>query len=491
MIKLNNLCLVVMGFMLLGLNMALADDVPFTAWGTQFSLVEGMKISADSFGNSFLAGTCDDSLGISFSGKRDAFIRKFDPNGVILWTLQLGTSAIDYGKAIAVDQPGNCFIVGTTKGAFNGTNLGKDDAFIAKVNKDGAVKWVRQLGTSGTETATGVAVDPQGNSYIFGATNGNMGGTNAGSYDTYLAKFDTSGNQVWLKQNGSTTAEYSSFLTVNKGERMVAMLSDRTIQFYDQQGNLKSSFKSSINTIGGIAADEQNNVYLGGNTGSCAVITKCDTTGKKLWEKTFCGNQFTGIWGVTRFWDDTGDIAVGGCGNWPTCEAFARRYDANGNLKFYYGVTGKTTEYPCGEHVAVDGYGNFFVAGNLKGDLFGNQTTTNDRFLAKIAVTTQTGIKESSNVTTQFELEQNFPNPFNPVTKISYSLSKASAVKLVIYNISGQQVRLLVDQYQHSGRYSYEWNATDDFGKEVSSGIYLYKLSDVKTQVYRKMLLVR
>ncbi len=76
----------------------------------------------------------------------------------------------------------------------------------------------------------------------------------------------------------------------------------------------------------------------------------------------------------------------------------------------------------------------------------------------------------------EFGLRQNYPNPFNPTTVIEYALPKASEVKIQIYNILGQKVRNLVDERQDPGYKMIHWDGTDDSGKEISSGVYLYRI---------------
>jgi len=76
----------------------------------------------------------------------------------------------------------------------------------------------------------------------------------------------------------------------------------------------------------------------------------------------------------------------------------------------------------------------------------------------------------------EFGLRQNYPNPFNPATVIEYALPRASEVKIKIYNILGQKVRDLVDEFQEPGYKMIHWDGTDDSGKEVSSGIYFYRI---------------
>ena len=90
-----------------------------------------------------------------------------------------------------------------------------------------------------------------------------------------------------------------------------------------------------------------------------------------------------------------------------------------------------------------------------------------------------------------FGLEQNSPNPLNPSTTIRYTLSKAADVRLTIYNMLGQQVRLLVNAVQVQGAYSVVWDGRTAFGQTVSSGLYFYRLEAGPNVSIRKMILAK
>ena len=90
-----------------------------------------------------------------------------------------------------------------------------------------------------------------------------------------------------------------------------------------------------------------------------------------------------------------------------------------------------------------------------------------------------------------FSLANNFPNPFNPATTIQYALPQAADVELIVYNAVGQVVRTLVAEYQSAGRYAVEWDATNDSGYRLSSGMYFYHLQADEFREVKKMLLLR
>ena len=102
-----------------------------------------------------------------------------------------------------------------------------------------------------------------------------------------------------------------------------------------------------------------------------------------------------------------------------------------------------------------------------------------------------TGIDDDARIPSDLSLYQNYPNPFNPETRISYDLPQAGAVTLTVYNSLGNAVRQLVSGHQGAGRHKVTWDARDDAGRKVASGIYIYKLQAGKKIVTRKMLLLQ
>ncbi len=98
----------------------------------------------------------------------------------------------------------------------------------------------------------------------------------------------------------------------------------------------------------------------------------------------------------------------------------------------------------------------------------------------------------------EFDLEQNFPNPFNPTTEIRYSVKENSHILIKIYDVLGREVKTLVNREVNTGQYSVRWNGENNAGQKVSSGIYLYRIEALpgaghaeKFIKSRKMLLIK
>ncbi|RMF60940.1 MAG: T9SS C-terminal target domain-containing protein [Calditrichaeota bacterium] len=102
-----------------------------------------------------------------------------------------------------------------------------------------------------------------------------------------------------------------------------------------------------------------------------------------------------------------------------------------------------------------------------------------------------TAVTEDPAGPSQFTLQQNFPNPFNPVTTIRYTLAEPGHVKLEIYSISGRKVRTLVDGRQAAGDHAVQWDGRDDRGRQLASGVYLYKIKEGRFTAAHRMLMLK
>ncbi|MGC8652870.1 MAG: alpha-amylase family glycosyl hydrolase, partial [Candidatus Kryptoniota bacterium] len=104
-----------------------------------------------------------------------------------------------------------------------------------------------------------------------------------------------------------------------------------------------------------------------------------------------------------------------------------------------------------------------------------------------------TGVEKNGNLPAQYVLEQNYPNPFNPSTNIQFSIGNRMPVHVVldIFNVLGQKVRTLVDDYRSQGTYRVTWDGKNDAGLSVASGVYFYLLKSNNFVSTKKMLLLK
>lgn len=105
--------------------------------------------------------------------------------------------------------------------------------------------------------------------------------------------------------------------------------------------------------------------------------------------------------------------------------------------------------------------------------------------------TTVASADEGSLLPSEYALFQNYPNPFNPSTQISFDVPNSEFVTLRVYNLLGQDVKMLINQSMAPGRYTVEWNGNDMLNNDVASGVYFYELRGESFISRKKMLLIR
>ena len=142
-----------------------------------------------------------------------------------------------------------------------------------------------------------------------------------------------------------------------------------------------------------------------------------------------------------------------------------------------------------GEMIGVSGAEVVFLNERNPEEVFATTTDIYGNFELDLDAETSVDSQGSSKPAI-FKLNQNFPNPFNPGTVISYELPSDSPVQLEIYNSLGQRVRTMVDAWQEAGYHGLIWEGTDDSGRGLASGVYFYRLQAGSFTESRKMVLV-
>jgi len=331
-------------------------------WATYFGgsdYENGNSVAFDVFGNVYLAGSTVSTSGITFNGHQnshgggylDAFLVKFNSNGVLQWATYYGGNESDHSYSLSVDAIGNVYLAGTTgstsgiasNGHKNSFGGGQSDAFLVKFNANGQRQWATYYGSSGDELGYSTAVDSDGNVYLAGATQSTSGIASGGyqntyggsSYDAFLVKFNANGQRQWATYYGENRSEMGR----------------------------------------SVAVDVSRNVYLAGVAGGDAFIVKFNRNGSRQWGAIYGGNgnndQALSITtddlgnvylaGVT---DSSSGIAEGGHqniyggGDW---DVFLVKFNTSGARQWatYYGGVGSE----WGNSVAVDLSGNVYLSG--------------------------------------------------------------------------------------------------------------------------------
>jgi hypothetical protein len=196
-------------------------------WATQAGgagIDEGVGAAADAGGNALVAGVFTDcaTFGkgparatVSSAGESDVFVAKYDPDGSLRWVTRAGGTEADGVAGIAADAAGNGLVAGTFFGAaaFGAgasqttlTSAGFSDLFVARYDPDGLLLWARRAGGTSYESASGIAADASGSSYVTGrfagaATfgPGEANETTLTGSGVYLARFGAGGSLLWAR----------------------------------------------------------------------------------------------------------------------------------------------------------------------------------------------------------------------------------------------------------------------------------------------------
>lgn len=252
----------------------------FTELGPDNTYTESYGVTVGKDGSVYATGWTLGDLAAKNAGRYDAWVGKFDnKTGKAQWLRQFGTSDYDWSWSVATDSKGNVYTAGWTLGDLGGKNAGSYDAWLAKYDSNGNQQWIKQFGTSQDDEAFRLTIDSNDRVFVTGYTSGNLGGQNAGSFDAWVGRFDTDGNQVWVKQFGTSDFEQAYGITNdNAGNLYVTGVTEgslgaRNTESFDSwlakldanSGNLENFSGSSSKTSSG-----QNSVpgSASGNGGS-------------------------------------------------------------------------------------------------------------------------------------------------------------------------------------------------------------------------------
>lgn len=182
-------------------------------------------------------------------------------------------------------------------------------------------------------------------------------------------------------------------------------------------------------------------------------------------------------------------------GGWQV--AAVRKGDLTSGYMLTHNAQGEELRVAFAGSQAPDGSGTLFEVVFAKADAQQSDTGTlnlSEVQLNEGQIDTEVGAAMAAktlDLPRAFALQAHYPNPFNPTTTIKYELPVGAAVELTVYDLVGQQVRTLQTGRQEAGRHQLEWDGRDDLGKEVASGMYMYKLVTPERTLVRKMMLLR
>jgi hypothetical protein len=496
----------------------------------------GQGISIDTNGNSYVIGSFTGTatfgtIQLVSNGWDDIFIAKYHESGNCLWAKNVGSNFFDYGYGISTDVIGNSYVTGSffgtaTFGTIQLTSFGENDIFIAKYDSSGNCVWAKNAGGNDYDYGTGISIDANGNCYITGyfegtATFGTTQLVSSGANDVFVAKYDTSGNFIWVRKFGGAIYDYGESISADlNGNIFITgrFVEDPRPQYYDSDifvakynsvGNLvwiKTALCNFDNSGHSISADSYGNSYVTGHFSGLVVfgtnylnssgytdifIAKYDSSGNCLWAKQYGGSEYDyGGLGIST--DAVGNSYITGSFHGNSADIIIAKYGTDGNR--FWVVEAGGSLFDEGQSIATDGYGNIYVTGYFRGSVMFDTTQLvsaggKDIFITKIN-TPVTALEENL-MPSEIQLHQNYPNPFNPSTKIKFEIpdqdrNDKALVTLKVYDILGREVATLVNEEKPAGEYELEFNAAN-----LPSGIYFYQLKAGEFTETKKMVLLR
>lgn len=382
-------------------------------WGRQFGTEKeeySMNHNIDSLGFIYFSGKTEGSFKENNFGGNDGFVVKLDSAGNIIWKDQFGSEGEEDILWSSADKEGNIYITGSTNGAMNSKNFGKEDIFVIKYSSVGKKIWTRQFGTDSTDIGSGIYTDNKGSVYVTGQTSGLLGQESFGKSDLFLMKLDQSGKILFVRQFGTAGDDFSNAVTGagpfiylcgstwgDLGGKNMGMI-DAFAGKFTTEGMLVKF--SQIGTSGfdiamQIITDNDGNFYIGGSTsgnlagdqrgeGDC-FLSKFDNKGNVLWNRQFGTKNHDGIRGLAINKRVSDGIFVSGLLNLPPAQAFVSIFSKEGEKlweKIYpdKDVVGDAS----GKNVTVDDLGNVYFLGLTGASIFDKLKGGHDVFLVRM-----------------------------------------------------------------------------------------------------------
>ncbi|MCJ7508939.1 MAG: T9SS type A sorting domain-containing protein [candidate division Zixibacteria bacterium] len=388
------------------------------------------------------------------SGNYDIYGQRYNAAG----TAQGGNLIIENGSAnqtspsVAMDSLGNFVVV------WQDSVNGNWDIFGLRFNSSGAplgtkFKVNESTGTDSMQATPAVGMDGNGN---FVVTWCDLRGYASYLEDIYFQRFASNGNTIGtniiVNEDKAKRAQYEPAIFVNSS-------GDFVITWHDYRDASPDIYAQRYALAG------EDLVIKGGNF-------KVDDQSSQI-PYAYPAVTLTSSGDFVITWTYTSDI-------------IAQKYNSSGEpVDGNFLVNNSSTKTQKCSGVASTGTYTYFVW----------QDDRNDNFdiYAKVVTWAWSEVPEDreDGVSGEFTLSQNYPNPFNPQTSISFYLKQSGKVSIKVYNILGQRVRDLVDNYYQNGEHRVDWDGKDDSGKDVSAGVYFYQ---IKTETYtqaKKMVLLK
>ncbi|MBV6480063.1 MAG: hypothetical protein HGGPFJEG_02897 [Ignavibacteria bacterium] len=484
---------------------------------------EGSFVKADNSGNVFVCGV----HGTPGTGGDYLTMKLNATTGDSLWIRSYNGPCngylSDFATSLAVDGSGNVFVTGASTSC-SGRNY---DFATVKYNPNGVEQWVSRYdgaGANNGDYGKAIEVDEMGSIYVAGLSC-------ESSFENFATiKYDKDGNQNWLQIYGSPTAAYTlngmkidnsgNVYVVGKSPDASSTSKLATVKYSQSGLRLTALIEGLYNSVTDKMVRDSVTVLLRNTTPpfgiSDSAKTTLDSAGKGIFifNNSSPGSQYYIVVkhrNSVETWSSGGILITNGIADYDFTTSSSQAFGNNLVLK---GSRHCVFSGDCDQDKVIDGADLSFMdnsvlsslTGYVTSDINGDLVTDGSDFLIvdnnafKMIVsrnpmdepplsgrsTQMIETKTAKDVNESFRLEDNFPNPFNPSTTIKFTIPNSSIVKLSVYDISGREVAVLVNEQLNSGTHSINFDAS-----HLSSGMYFYKITANGFQQVKKMMLVK
>ncbi len=440
-------------------------------------------IVCDNSGNIIIAGS-DNQTGFDF------LTIKYDPAGNILWLQRYNGPANrpDYGLGLVCDANNNIYVSGRSDKSMPNTY----ELATVKYNSSGVLQWVNR-----TDAVYPIVLDMKldtfGNIYLCGELNSTN--TNA-----FLAKISGAGTLSFLQTYdytpvvdedkfesiGINSAGTEIYVTGRSWGGSAAKFDFVTIK-YNSAG--VSQWVQRYNGLGSgqdypysLVIDNSGNVYSAGQSygGVTALrdiaIAKYSSSGIPLgFQRYSVGSNDEGAYKIRI--DANQNLYLAGFNNQ---DVLILKYNSALTLQWFKTYNSPANSEDNSFDLILDNSGNIYVTGLSEG--IGTQYD-----YLTIKYSQVVGINQTSNeIPKMYFLSQNFPNPFNPGTNIKFDIPNDALVNITVYDMTGREVSVIVNESMAAGRYEVSFDAS-----HLSSGMYFYKLTAGSYTDIKKMVLIK
>jgi hypothetical protein len=372
------------------------------------------------------------------AGEEDFYLVKTDRLGDTLWTRTYGGRAYDIAYSIQQTADGGYIVAGHT----NSFGSSPGDVYLVKTDSLGDTLWTHTYGGSGNDGAYSVQQSSDEGYIVAGYTNS----FGAGGDDFYLVKTNSQGDTLWTRTYGGVR--------------------------YDGASSVQQTTEGGYIIVGHNASIVEGYDYI--------YLVKTNSQGDTLWTRTFGGSEWDEAFSVQQT-TDGGYIVAGvklslGAGD---VDFYLVKTNNQGDTLWTSTYGGSGEDVASSVQQTIDG--GYIVAGHTESFGAGNC----DFYLVKLGAESSAE-PISLSLPLHYSLHPNYPNPFNPSTRINYDLSTTSLVTLEVFDLLGRRVASLTNGIQSAGTYSILFN-----GSALPSGLYFYRLHAGTFTQTQKMVLIK